>query len=194
MAYLRIILMNKLFLVLMLIINIAGTIYGYIWYEYQMKDTPVQFLLFVPDSPTASLFFIFVLLGFLIGKNSGLFQALAAVSLFKYGIWAVGMNVGGSFAGEPLDWINYMLIISHLGMAAEGLLYAPFYRIKAVHLMIAMVILLHNDIIDYVFGMMPRYPALQGYSQQIGYFTFWLSLLSVFIVWILTASKRRITQ
>jgi uncharacterized membrane protein YpjA len=40
----------------LLCVNLFGTIYGYLWYGYQLKETPFQFLLFVPDSPTASLF------------------------------------------------------------------------------------------------------------------------------------------
>ena len=50
-------------------VNIVGTIYGYVWYRWQLVETPAIFLPFVPDSPTASLFFVFVLVAFLIGKN-----------------------------------------------------------------------------------------------------------------------------
>ncbi|MFP3472625.1 DUF1405 domain-containing protein, partial [Micrococcus sp. SIMBA_144] len=65
---------------------------GYYWYGWQLADTEPIFLLFVPDSPTASLFFCFVLLAFLFKKNWPLMEGLAAVTLFKYGIWAVVMN------------------------------------------------------------------------------------------------------
>ncbi len=47
----------KPFLWLLLFVNLLGTIYGYIWYLPQLRNTPSQFLIFVPDSPTASLFF-----------------------------------------------------------------------------------------------------------------------------------------
>ena len=60
---------NRSFLWLLLIINVFGTIYGYIWYNWQLVETPAIFLPFVPDSPTASLFFVFVLAAFLVGKN-----------------------------------------------------------------------------------------------------------------------------
>jgi uncharacterized membrane protein YpjA len=173
---------ERWFLMTLLLINILGTIYGYYWYYYQLKDTPWYFLPFVPDSPTASLFFVFVILGFLAKKQSGLIEALAAASLFKYGIWAVGMNLGGAFVGTPLDFVNYMLIFSHLGMAVQGLLYAPFYKIKLWHIGAAALWLFHNEIIDYVFGMMPRYPVLAPYQDLIGYLTFWLSAVSIMIV------------
>ena len=86
------ILSNRSFLGLLLIINIVGTAYGYYWYKTQLAETPTRFLLFVPDSPTASLFFVFVLIAFLWKKNWRLMEALALVTLFKYGIWAVVMN------------------------------------------------------------------------------------------------------
>ncbi|WP_102345791.1 DUF1405 domain-containing protein [Bacillus sp. Marseille-P3661] len=169
----------------LLIINIFGTIYGYIWYGWQLAETPAHFLIFVPDSPTASLFFVFVLIAFLMRQNWPLIEALAIVTLFKYGIWAVVMNLLVLQASGGLPLQGYMLIVSHLAMAIEGLLFAPYYRIKIWHLIIAAVWTLHNDVIDYVFFMLPRYQMLNEFTPQIGYFTFWLSILSItFAYWL----------
>ncbi|MEH7236567.1 DUF1405 domain-containing protein [Bacillus sp. JJ1562] len=175
---------------ILLLINIPGTIYGYIWYESQLNNTPPKFLIFVPDSPTASLFFCFVLIAFLLRRNWPLIEALAIVTLFKYGIWAVIMNILTYFVDGLNIW-GYMLIFSHLGMAIQGLLYAPYYRIKPIHLVIAAVWTLHNDVIDYVFFMMPSYSMLDQYIPQIGYFTFWLSMVSILITYILCIKKDR---
>lgn len=175
---------------ILLLINVPGTIYGYIWYESQLNITPPKFLIFVPDSPTASLFFCFVLIAFLLRKNWPLIEALAIVTLFKYGIWAVVMNILTYFV-DGLNIYGYMLIFSHLGMAIQGLLYAPYYRIKPIHLVIAAVWTLHNDVIDYVFFMMPRYSVLDQYIPQIGYFTFWLSMISILITYLLCIKKDR---
>jgi uncharacterized membrane protein YpjA len=179
------ILEHRPFIWLLFIVNVAGTIYGFVWYQWQLVETPVYFLPFVPDSPTASLFFVFVLAAFLLRKNWPLVEALAAVTLFKYGIWAVGMNIAGGVVTGTLQIANYMLIFSHLGMAIQGLLYTPYYRIKSWHLVLASIWVLHNEIIDYVFGMMPRYPPLTPYMSEIGYITFWLSLLSILIVYLM---------
>ena len=84
---------NRYFLWLLLIVNTFGTIYGYDWYGWQLAETPTIFLPFVPDSPTACLFFVIVLIGFLMGKNWPLFESLAIVTLLKYGFWAVVMNL-----------------------------------------------------------------------------------------------------
>lgn len=87
----------------------------------------VFFLLFVPDSPTASLFFVLVLIGFLLRKQSGLIEALAAVTLLKYGVWAVVMNTFQVLEGAPLHWTIIMLNLSHAGMALQALLFMPFF-------------------------------------------------------------------
>lgn len=174
------------FLILLLLVNIAGTIYGYYWYEWQLAETPTIFLVFVPDSPNACLFFVFVLIAFLLKKHWPLMEALAIVSLFKYGIWAVVMNLLVYFVQGKLDFAGYMLMVSHFAMAVQGLLYAPFYRIKWQHLTIAAIWVLHDVMIDYVFGMMPRYDMLDHYIPQIGYFTFWLSIFSIGVAYYFT--------
>lgn len=180
---------NRSFLLFLLVVNIVGTIYGYYWYRFQLAETPAVFLAFVPDSPTASLFFVLVLLAFLWKKNWPLFEALAVITLFKYGIWAVVMNILVYAKTGMMEMAAVMLIISHGAMAIQGLLYTPFYRIKISHLLLASIWTFHNDVIDYVFLMMPRYQVLDQYMQEIGYFTFWLSIISVAITYYLTQKK-----
>ncbi|WNF38050.1 DUF1405 domain-containing protein [Bacillaceae bacterium IKA-2] len=183
---------QKWFLVLLLFINIFGTIYGFWWYKYQLANTPPHFLIFVPDSPTASLFFVFVLIMFLMKRNWPLMEAFAAVTLIKYGVWAVVMNWAAGATGSTLTWENYMLMASHGGMALQALLFAPYFRIKLWHLMVVAVWTLHNDIIDYVFMMHPGVArSLFEYIPQIGYFTFWLSIISLLLVYYFSVRKGR---
>ena len=185
------ILRNKSFLMVLLITNILGAAYGYVWYGRQLASADWMFLPFVPDSPTACLFFVFVLIAFLLGKNWGLFEALALISLFKYGIWAVVMNLLTLAVNGELHWTGYMLMASHFAMALQGLLYAPFYRIKSWHLITAAIFTVHNEIIDYVFGQMPWYGSLDLYMNEIGYFTFWLSIFSIFLCYYLGMKRPR---
>lgn len=182
---------NRSFMWALFIINLLGTIYGYIWYGPQLERTEPIFLPFVPDSPTASLFFTVALFGLLIGKQWGLVQALAVMTLFKYGIWAVVMNILTLIVTGDLSWLGWMLVASHFGMALQGLLYAPFFRVKPVHLIIAALWTVHNEIIDYVFMQYPVYSQLHLYIQEIGYFTFWLSILSIFITWFMCVRPTR---
>lgn len=190
MSWLYTILGHRKTIWLLLIVNLLGTIYGYIWYESQLRRTPAIFLPFVPDSPTASLFFVLVLIAFLFGKNWGLIEALALITLVKYGIWAVVMNFLVLFETGTLDLIAIMLVVSHGAMAIEGILYSPFYRIRLWHLVVASIWTLHNDVIDYVFYMLPSYPTLDQYIPQIGYFTFWLSIFSIGLAYFLTIRKK----
>lgn len=177
-------------IVLLLLINIPGTIYGYIWYDSQLARTPAVFLPFVPDSPTASLFFVGVLIAFLLHRHWPLLEALAAVTLIKYGVWAVVMNLAAGWTGDALNWKHYMLIFSHAGMALQAVLYAPYYRIKPWHLVAVALWTLHNDIIDYVYMMHPTVSlGLMPYIHHIGYFTFWLSVLSLTTVYMLSVRK-----
>lgn len=184
---------NRSVLWLLLIVNFFGTVYGYIWYGNQLERTPAKFLLFVPDSPTASLFFVFVLIAFLLGRNWPLLEALGMVTLFKYGIWAVVMNLLVFIEQGGIDKMGLMLVVSHGAMAVQALLYAPFYRFKLWHLAIAGIWTLHNDVIDYVFFMMPSYQMLNQYMAQIGYFTFWLSITSLVVAYYFVIRKGRFT-
>lgn len=186
----RYLLLHKHFLILLFIINLLGTIYGYIWYKSQLIITPIYFLPFVPDSPTASLFFTIFLIFFIFQRNVPYIEALAITSLFKYGIWAVTMNIFTFIVDGSLMWQGYMLMVSHGAMAVQGLLYAPYYKIKLKHLTVAAIVLFHNDVIDYVFGMMPIYSSLTDYMNEIGYFTFWLSVITVIISYFLTVRKQ----
>ncbi len=185
----RYILTSRVFLVWLFIVNVLGTIFGYWWYRGQLAVTPDHFLVFVPDSPTASLFFCIFLAFFIVGKNVPYIEALAVITLFKYGIWAVVMNVLMHLVNGSLDPSGYMLIASHGAMAIQGLLYTPFYKIKIKHLVFAGIWTLHNDIIDYVFDMMPVYGSLMDYMNEIGYFTFWLSIASIAVAYLFTVHK-----
>ncbi|WP_458103908.1 DUF1405 domain-containing protein [Bacillus sp. PK3-037] len=191
MKWFQYVLGQRTMLILVLAINFLGTVYGYYWYLPQLLETPARFLIFVPDSPTATFFFLFVLLAFLMKRNAPLFEALALVTLVKYGLWAVGMNLLVlAFTGD-LPWEGYMLIASHFAMAVQGVLYSPYFRFSLWHLVVAAVWTLHNDVIDYLFGMMPQYSMLSEYMTDIGYGTFWLSIFSIGLAFYLVISKKQ---
>src|SRR5699024_6063647 len=110
---------------LLFIVNLLGTIYGYFWYGNQLSNTPIYFLPFVPDSPTASLFFTIFLFFIMRGKQVPYIEALAFTTLVKYGVWAVIMNLLTLYVNGTLPWQAYMLIASHGAMALQAFLYAP---------------------------------------------------------------------
>lgn len=184
---------HKSFLWILLFINLLGTVYGYDWYMWQLEITEPKFWIFVPDSPTASLFFTLAIIGWLIGRNFKLIEALALITLVKYGLWAVVMNLLTMVEIGYLDPVGWMLIGSHFAMAVQAVLYSPLYRFNFKHIVIAAIWTLHNDVIDYVFGQMPIYHDLMKHMQQIGYFTFWLSMACIALAYAIW-KKRKIRE
>ena len=199
----RAFLMDRRLLWLLFICNGLGTAYGYVWYGEQLRWTldhhPLWRIVFVPDSPTASLFFTIWLLLILVGpaRESGAYrmfriavEALAVLTLVKYGVWAVVMNAAQGLQGDPLEWQNWMLIASHAAMAVEGLLYARFMRFGKFAALLALGWMLLNDSMDYGVGIYPWLPSvLEDDLAVISAFTFALSVVSYFLA--LIAIQRR---
>jgi uncharacterized membrane protein YpjA len=187
------VLSHKSFLWLLLFINLSGTVYGYDWYKWQLVITEPIYWLFVPDSPTASLFFTIAIIGWLINRNFRLIEALALITLVKYGLWAVVMNILTLIETGSIGLVGWMLIISHFAMAVQAILYIPFYKFGFGHIVLASIWTLHNDVVDYVFGQMPIYSNLMKYADQIGYFTFWLSIACIAIAYFVWHKRIRPT-
>ncbi|WP_188993826.1 DUF1405 domain-containing protein [Paenibacillus nasutitermitis] len=181
---------------LLFVVNAAGTVYGYIWYgkqiEYTMNHNPLWQVVFVPDSPTASLFFTIALLFLLFPKKGtpsaayigvrSIIEALAVLTSFKYGIWAVTMIAAGGAQGDPIVWQHYMLVVSHLGMAVEGLLFVRFMIFGRTAAIIALMWMLLNDMLDYSAGIFPWLPSeLDDDLDAIRNFTIGLSIITLLV-------------
>ncbi|WP_371811533.1 DUF1405 domain-containing protein [Sporosarcina sp. Te-1] len=188
------VLSNKSFLWVLLFVNILGTVYGYDWYMWQLEITKPIFWIFVPDSPTASLFFCLALFAWLIGRNFKLIEALALITLVKYGLWAVVMNLLTLVEVGSIGPAGWMLVGSHFAMALQAILYIPFYRFQFKHVVIAAIWTLHNDVIDYVFKQMPIYHDLMRHMDQIGYFTFWLSIGCISIAYYVWKKRTKLVN
>lgn len=184
---------DRWFLWTLIIINFLGSIYGFYWYKNQLYSTEPAFLrIFVPDSPTASSLFTLVLIAMALGRKIPQLEAFAAVTNFKYGVWAVAVILLGSAAGDPLHWTDYMLMISHGGMALESLLYSRHYSIRPIHFIPVAVWTLSNDLLDYTLNIHPWLPGqLEPADHLIGWFTFILSLFSlVLIAWLVKKAHK----
>jgi len=179
---------------LLMIFYVIGTVYGYYWYKEQLIETqqthPAWHLPFVPDSPTASLFFTFAALWLWLSplgtKDRGLrsvrgaIEALAVVTSIKYGVWATVVIFASAAYGSPIVWQDWMLIASHLSMAVCAVLYGRFFvfGLGAVGFAAAWTFL--NDIVDYSFGVYPSLPqSLDDRLLGVAIFTFALTVASV---------------
>lgn len=180
---------NRIFLVLLLISNFLGTIYGYYWYRGQLSVTDWYFIPFVPDSPTATLFLCILIVLILFEKKFGLIDALAFTTLIKYGVWAVVMNLLTFVETGFITWIGLMLIASHGIMAVQAFMFLPHLEIKAWHFYATAVWLFHNDVVDYVYRQYPVYGNLTQYFEHIGYFSFWLTVLVLKLLKVLVPTR-----
>lgn len=191
-------LLRRNMLWLLLVVNGLGTLYGFQWYGWQIIHTIKQqapwLVLFVPDSPTASLFFT-VAIAYLLHdqykqkQRSGtiyvtvraIVEAMAVITSIKYGIWAVAMIWLGTVQGDPFQWQHAMLITSHIGMAVEALLYARFLTYRSIHLVVIALWTLSNDYIDYTYGVFPSlsFPGVTELLPAIRNYTVMLSIFSI---------------
>ncbi|WP_371262770.1 DUF1405 domain-containing protein [Paenibacillus sp. OV219] len=201
----RELLTSRLMLWTLFWINAAGTIYGYIWYgqqiEYTIQNQSLWQVIFVPDSPTASLFFTLSLLFLLYPRLSKptpiyigartIIEALGVVTSIKYGFWAVTMILAGGAQGDQLQWEHYMLIVSHLGMAIEALLFIRFFIFGRFAAFLALVWLLLNDSIDYTYFVFPWLPdELENNIGAIQSFTMGLSVISLLLTWLFISFRK----
>ncbi|MCM3171479.1 DUF1405 domain-containing protein [Paenibacillus sp. MER 99-2] len=194
---------NRYFLWLLFWCNALGTVYGYIWYGDQLVDTlekqPLWQIVFVPDSPTASLFFTLSLLWILYNPKSlwvnrigHVIQALAVVTSVKYGVWAISIIFAGWSQGNVAAWQDWMLIASHGAMAIEALLYVRFFGFRWVALLIAALWTLLNDTMDYTYDIYPWLPyTLWEHVDLVRNFTVVLTLLSILVSWLALRQAKR---
>jgi uncharacterized membrane protein YpjA len=177
---------------LVLFINVFGTIYGYIWYKNQLAETKWWLWPLVPDSPTASLFFCFALISLITLKRWLTIEAFAAITLFKYGIWATLMICWAGLLGGELNWQHYMLIFSHLGMAVQALLYSTYFTFKFKHLGIVALWMITNDVLDYTLGIYPWLDSrLENYLSSVYFITISLSLVTITIFYFVIVRRQR---
>ncbi|WP_154836849.1 DUF1405 domain-containing protein [Staphylococcus sp. Marseille-Q1834] len=178
-------LFHRTCLMFLLICNFGGTIYGFIWYSDQLNKAPWYFLPFIPDSPIASLFLCVAIIGLLVNKRNSIIEALAFVTLVKYGLWAVIMNVIMIYYAHDITIMNIFLIMSHGIMAIEALYFYPRFTISMHGLFIAIICIFNNDYIDYVLGKYPYYNFIAAHTAMVGYIAFILSILAIIMYYYL---------
>lgn len=165
----------------LIIINLAGSVYGYYWYRLQLAETPIFLWPVVPDSPLATTLFGLALLASVLGARSGLLAALACATCVKYGLWAVGVITHSWVSGVPFGFTEGMLWISHLGMALQGYIFLRRCALPARAALGAGLWMVFNDYMDYGRGLHP-YLYMAGQEQFAMYLAFGLTALAVLLL------------
>ncbi|AMG60673.1 DUF1405 domain-containing protein [Staphylococcus lugdunensis] len=174
----------KPFLLLLLFCNVLGALYGYYWYAEQLSSTTWYFLPFVPDSPTASLFLCLTLYCFLNNKRCSIVGTLAFLTLFKYGIWAVSMNILMFIENHDITINGLLLLLSHAIMAMEACYIYPRLQRSSFAIAVGSLWLFINDAIDYLFEQYPIYDFIAMHLVPIAVFTVCLSFMSILLYYI----------
>ena len=141
-------------LYIILLVNLAGTLFGFYYYLEQLQASPVYLWIFIPASPLATLFFATSIYLNSQEGGRGLLDAFAFFGNFKYGLWTVFVLIYYSeifFTGNALPLYLFMLF-SHLGMALQAFIVFYWENIELKHLGLAFAWFLLNDIIDYTLG------------------------------------------
>lgn len=172
---------QRSWLMMLLICNILGMIYGYIWYGEQLSHTPWQFKIFVPDSPTAILFLVISISFILIRKQNSIIDALAFVTLFKYGIWAVIMNILFIIEQGDITVNGLVLMFSHSIMAVQAIYFYPRFKRFMIGISVAMTWVFLNDYIDYFHLQFPYYDFITTHVWQIGVLSCCLSVFGLLL-------------
>ncbi|CAA6188451.1 membrane protein [Staphylococcus aureus] len=172
---------QRSWLMMLLICNILGMIYGYIRYGEQLSHTPWHFKIFVPDSPTAILYLVISISLILIQKQNSIIDALAFVTLFKYGIWAVIMNILFIIEQGDITVNGLVLMFSHSIMAVQAIYFYPRFKRSMIGISVAMIWVFLNDYIDYFHLQFPYYDFITTHVWQIGVLSCCLSVFGLLL-------------
>lgn len=145
-------------------VNAVGTVWGFIWYEEQLAATPWYFWPLTPDCPLTSLCFLLFLGKLRTGTSwrpgwQAAVAWMAVLGAAKYGIWTV--LILGQYILQPgsqPDAQDWMLVASHVGLFAEGVLFCNYLPKLPLMYGAAMLWFLVNDYADWILLTHPRLP------------------------------------
>ncbi len=167
---------NRNIIHLALVANIAGTIYGWYYYRYQLLSTPPYLWFLVTDSPNSTLFFVIALVMIKLNKKNDFISFFASTNLIKYGLWTCFVLLfHREFFFSPERYLLYTgIFITHFLMAVEALPLA--YTIKKLRWSfgLALIWVLGNDYVDYFHDLHPYIP--ESGIEIVAIFTFALSI------------------
>ena len=145
---------SRKLLVAILLINIAGSLFGLYYYWEQLLMTPWYLWLAVPDCPLYTFFMIFALLLILLKKPSNTLNTITAVGLAMYGAWTtiVLLYFGELYFNPANALMSAGLWISHFGMGLEGFLLLPYLtRAKPISWAITAIWFVALDSVDFFY-------------------------------------------
>jgi uncharacterized membrane protein YpjA len=170
---------DRRLLISVLLINVAGSLFGLYYYWDQLMMTPWYLWLAVPDCPLYTFFMIFALLFILRGKPSDTLNTVTAVGLSMYGTWTVIVLLYFSeiYFAPANALMSSGLWLSHAGMALEGFLLLPYLtKVRPFSWAITALWFIALDSVDFFYRF--TYDGLPMRTHPLAIMEFWQGVYS----------------
>ncbi len=188
---------KKILLIIILITNLVGTAFGFYYYEYQFRTSPIYSWIFIPDCPLYTLLFSILLLIFLIkNRLPAYLSVITFVGLIKYGSWTVStIALYSDYFLSPTNFNLYsILFFAHIGMSLESLILFPILNPSKKGIALIFSWFLVNDASDYAFGTLPYLPSNEHFNFLLIQSLFFTIFLSLLLFWICSHRSRYSTK
>ncbi|MFQ6105524.1 MAG: DUF1405 domain-containing protein [Candidatus Hydrothermarchaeaceae archaeon] len=147
-----------------MLINLLGTLFGFLYYRAMLSAAPLWLWVFIPDSPMSTLLFGVSIFLILIGKKRNILSFVSCVYVMKYGFWTIFVILfyPEHFLSPANFYFSILMILLHFGMLVEPLLILHTIEVRKSYLTFSVLWFLLNDYFDYIVGTNP----LAGYHFQ----------------------------
>lgn len=173
---------NKLFLLVISLINFAAGMYSFSYYSSQLSATDPLLWIFVADCPLYAIIFGLVLISFIFDFPSRTLAFISIVGNVKYAFWTIFvLLISNTFT------VNALVIASHSLLLVESIILLGLFAYRVKHVLLAIVWFIINDYFDYVIGTHPYVP--EGFLIAAGVFALVSTLLLPFVISIVFSSK-----
>ena len=138
--------------------SIIGTMYGFYYYEWQLRTSSLYLWPLIPDSPFFTFMYVLVLSAYSMGKRSNLFDAFTFIGLNKIGIWTLFVLLYDfNYYFSPQTRLFRSVIFAlHIGMILCALtLLKDMKRPGYGHMGLLLAVFLIMDYFDYMVGTHP---------------------------------------
>ncbi|WP_255148792.1 DUF1405 domain-containing protein [Halorarius halobius] len=131
------------------LVNLAGTAFGFYYYGFQFSITDPVMWPFVPDSPLATLFIAGSLALWKLDRHSEVVAALAFFGCIKLGAWTPFVLLVVEGQGDT-GWAMYQFLVwSHLAMVVQAFLLQRYADFRVGAVAVALAWYAANDVVDY---------------------------------------------
>ncbi|MFB6241800.1 MAG: DUF1405 domain-containing protein [Candidatus Nanosalina sp.] len=153
------------------LINLAGTAFGFYYYAEQLASTSLLMWIFIPDSPLSTLAAAAAFFLYIRGKQNYLIETFAFFGNLKYGVWTVFVLLymqSGFLQYQPLP-LYIFLIASHALMVLQAFVILDLSEISWKPLAAVLTWFLVNDAVDYTLGTHSTLPHSVGFSSPVAW-------------------------